>query len=243
MLANVNNAYEWKRRQTQGSEIDIDSVTDYLIDLQTGHTPTEKIYLSSRKSQKDISILLLLDLSLSSDGYVDGYRILDIEKQIAILFGEILEEYEIDFSVNAFYSKTRNYSSYITLKGFDDKWTESRNHIGSIEPSGYTRIGAAIRHSATLLKERDTRNKWMILLSDGKPNDFDKYEGKYGVSDVQQALREFSQEGLKSYALAVEKSAKFYLPQMFGMASHQIVSSPQDLIQSLVKLYDKIRHS
>ena len=243
MLANVNNAYEWRRRQSQGPEIDIDSVTDYLVGIKTGHTPTEKVYLASRKSKKDISILLLLDVSLSSDGYVDGYRILDIEKQIAILFGEILEEYEIDFSIQAFYSKTRNYSNYVTIKGFDDKWVESRNHIGGIEPSGYTRIGAAIRHSATLLNQRDTRNKWMILLSDGKPNDFDKYEGQYGINDVKQALREFSQDGLKSYALAVEKSAKFYLPQMFGMSNHQIVSSPQDLIKSLVKLYDKIRHS
>jgi nitric oxide reductase NorD protein len=60
--------------------------------------------------------------------------------------------------------------------------------IGASQPSGYTRIGGAIRYaSAQLLKHRQTANKWIILLSDGKPNDYDKYEGKYGVQDVKQA--------------------------------------------------------
>ncbi len=243
MLANVNNKYQWVRRQTEGQELDLDSVTDYFVDVHSNRTPNENIYRSSRKTQKDISILLLLDVSLSSDGYVDGYKILDIEKQVALLFGEILNEYEIDFAVDCFHSKTRNYSTYLTVKDFDDDWNKAKNNIGSIEATGYTRIGTAIRHSASLLQKREAKKKWLILLSDGKPNDFDKYEGKYGINDVQQALREFKQLGLNSYALAVEATAKYYLPRMFGQNNYQIVSSPQDLIRSLVVLYEKIKYS
>jgi nitric oxide reductase NorD protein len=243
MLANVNNKYEWRRRQTQGQELDMDAVTDYLTDVTTGHQPSEKIYLSSRKTKKDISILLLLDISLSSDGYVDGLRILDVEKQVAILFGEILHEYDMDFSIDCFNSKTRNHANYVTIKDFDDPWPIARNHIGSVEPGGYTRIGTAIRHSGSLLMARESRKKWLILLSDGKPNDFDKYEGKYGINDVMQALREFASNDLNAYAIAIEATARYYLPRMFGNNNYQIVSSPRDMIRSLVTLYEKIKYS
>jgi nitric oxide reductase NorD protein len=242
MLTTVNNKYQQQRRQTQGEEFDIDAITDLYIDVKSGHTPSEKIYLSKRKKEKDLSILLLLDISLSSDGYAAGNRVIDVEKQVSILFGEILNEFNIDFSIDCFYSKTRNHSSYLSLKDFDDNWDTAKHRIGGIEPSGYTRIGAALRHSGALLDKRDTKNKWVILISDGKPNDYDKYEGKYGVNDVKQALRELNERQINSYALAIEAQAKYYLPQMFGQNHYQILTTPVELLQSLVKLYEKIKH-
>jgi len=242
MLTTVNNKYQQQRRQTQGEEFDIDAITDLYIDVKSGHTPSEKIYLSKRKKEKDLSILLLLDVSLSSDGYAAGNRVIDVEKQVSILFGEILDEFNIDFSIDCFYSKTRNHSTYLTLKGFDDDWNTAKHRVGAVEPSGYTRIGAALRHSGALLDKRDTKNKWVILISDGKPNDYDKYEGKYGINDVKQALRELNERQINSYALAIEAQAKYYLPQMFGQNHYQILTTPVELLQSLVKLYEKIKH-
>jgi len=242
MLSTVDNKYQQQRRQTQGEEFDLDAITDLFVDVKSGFTPSEKIYLSKRKKEKDLSILLLLDSSLSSDGYAAGNRVIDVEKQVAILFGEILDEFNIDFSINSFYSKTRNHSSYITMKGFDDNWNKAKFKIGAIEPSGYTRIGPALRHSGALLEKRNTKNKWVILISDGKPNDYDKYEGKYGINDIKQALRELNEKNINSYALAIEAQAKYYLPQMFGKNHYQILTTPVELLQSLVKLYEKIKH-
>ncbi len=242
MLTTVNNKYQQQRRQTQGNEFDIDAITDLYVDVNSGHTPSEKIYLSSRKKEKNLSILLLLDISLSSDGYAGGNRVIDVEKQVSILFGEILNEFNIDFSIDCFYSKTRNHSSYITIKDFDEDWSRAKFKVGAVEPSGYTRIGAALRHSGAMLDKRDTKNKWVILLSDGKPNDYDKYEGKYGINDVKQALRELNERQINSYALAIEAQAKYYLPQMFGQNHYQILTTPVELLQSLVKLYEKIKH-
>ena len=242
MLTTVNNKYQQQRRQTQGEEFDIDAITDLFIDVKSGHTPSEKIYVSKRKKEKDLSILLLLDISLSSDGYAAGNRVIDVEKQVSILFGEILNEFNIDFSIDCFYSKTRNHATYLSIKGFDDAWNTAKYKVGAIEPSGYTRIGAALRHSGALLDKRDTKNKWVILISDGKPNDYDKYEGKYGINDVKQALRELNERQINSYALAIEANAKYYLPQMFGQNHYQILTTPVELLQSLVKLYEKIKH-
>lgn len=242
MLTNVNNKMQQQRRQTQGDEFDMDAITDLFVDVRSRHTPSDKIYISNRKKEKDLSILLLLDISLSSDGYANGNRVIDVEKEVSILFGEILNEFNIDFAITSFFSKTRNHSTYLTLKDFDDSWNQSKHKIGAVEPNGYTRIGAALRHSGALLNKRKTKNKWIILISDGKPNDFDKYEGRYGINDVKQALRELNEKQINSYALAIEAEAKYYLPQMFGQNHYQILTTPSELLQSMVKLYEKIKH-
>ncbi|MGL5111575.1 MAG: nitric oxide reductase activation protein NorD [Flavobacterium sp.] len=241
MLTNVNNKMQQQKRQAQGDEFDIDAITDLYVEVHSQRTPSDKIYVSNRKIEKDLSILILLDISLSSDGYAAGNRVIDVEKEVSILFGEILNEFNIDFSVDGFYSKTRNYSTYLTLKDFDESWNSAKNKIGAVEPSGYTRIGAALRHAGVRLDKRGTKNKWIILISDGKPNDYDKYEGKYGVNDVKQALCELNSKNINSYALAIEAEAKYYLPQMFGQNHYQILTTPVALLQSLVKLYEKIK--
>lgn len=242
MLTSVNNKMQQQRRQLQGEMFDLDALTDMYADIHAKKTPDERIYLSNRKKEKDIAILFLLDLSLSSDGYAAGNRVLDVEKEVSILFGEILHEFQIDFAIDGFSSKTRNYTTYVTMKEFGDDWSKGKNRIGAAEPAGYTRIGPALRHAGARLDKVDARNKWVILLSDGKPNDYDKYEGKHGVNDVKQALRELNERNINSYALAIEAQAKFYLPQMFGQNHYQILTSPEALLHSLAKLYEKIKN-
>lgn len=242
LLTSVNNKMRQQRRQNQGEEFDIDAITDLYTDVYAGKTPSETIYISNKKKEKDLSITLLLDISLSSDGYAANNRVIDVAKEVSILFGEILHEFNIDFSIDSFYSKTRNYSTYLTLKDFDESWAKGKLKIGAVEPQGYTRIGAALRHTGFRLEQRNTKNKWVILISDGKPNDYDKYEGKYGIQDVKQALRELNGRNINSYALAIEAQAKYYLPQMFGQNHYQILTTPVELLQALVKLFEKIKH-
>ena len=92
------------------------------------------------------------------------------------------------------------------------------------------------------MDQLDAKNKWIIVLSDGKPNDYDKYEGQHGIQDIKQALRELNERKINSFALAIEAQAKYYLPQMFGQNHYQILTSPEALLKSLVKLYEKIKH-
>lgn len=242
MLVSVNNKMQQQRKQPQGAEFDIDALTDLFTDIRARRSPSDNIFLSRRKKEKDFSILVLLDISLSSDSYAAGSRVIDVEKEVAILFGEILDELSIDFSIDSFFSKTRNYSTYLTLKDFDEKWVAGKNRIGAVEPQGYTRIGAALRHAGARLDSREAKNKWIILVSDGKPNDYDKYEGKYGIQDVRQALRELGEREINAYALAIEARAKYYLPQMFGQNHYQILTTPVELLRAMVGLYTKIRH-
>lgn len=242
MLTSVNNKMQQQRKQLQGDSFDLDALTDLYTDIHSGKSPDERVYLSKRKQNKDLAILVLLDISLSSDGYAAGNRVIDVEKEVSILFGEILNEFQIDFAIDGFYSKTRNFNTYLTLKDFNESWNSGKHKIGAVEPNGYTRIGPALRHAGARLNQLDTKNKWIIVLSDGKPNDYDKYEGQYGINDVKQALRELNEQKINSYALAIEAQAKYYLPQMFGQNHYQILTSPDALIKALVKLYEKIKH-
>ena len=242
MLTSVNNKMQQQRRQLQGEAFDLDALTDLYTDIHSGKSPDERVYLSNRKKNKDIAILVLLDLSLSSDGYAAGNRVIDVEKEVSILFGEILHEFDIDFAIDGFYSKTRNFTTYLTLKDFNENWNSAKHKIGAIEPNGYTRIGPALRHAGARLDQIDSKNKWIIVLSDGKPNDYDNYEGQHGIQDIKQALRELNERKINSYALAIEAQAKYYLPQMFGQNHYQILTSPEALLKSLVKLYEKIKH-
>lgn len=242
MLANINNKMQQQRRQLQGDAFDLDSLTDLYTDIHSGVTPDERVYLSQRKKEKDISILLLLDVSLSSDSYAAGNRIIDVEKEVSILFGEILNEFDIEFAIDTFSSKTRNYTEYTTLKDFRESWDKGKFKVGSAQPVGYTRIGPALRHAGARLDHSDARNKWIILLSDGKPNDYDKYEGKHGIQDIKQALRELNERKINTYALAIEAQARYYLPQMFGTNHYQILTTPVALINSMAVLFEKIKY-
>jgi nitric oxide reductase NorD protein len=242
MLTSLNNKWRLFRRQSSGEDFDLDALTDRYTEVMAKITPNEKVYLSKRKKEKDISILLLLDISLSTDGYAANNRVIDVEKQVSILFGEVLDEFRIDFCIDGFYSKTRNYASYLTIKDFDEEWSTAKHKIGAVEPSGYTRIGAALRHAGAKLDRRSSKNKWVILLSDGKPNDYDKYEGKYGINDVKQALRELNERNTHAYALAIEASAKYYLPQMFGQNHYQILTTPIEMLKALFQIFEKIKH-
>ena len=239
-FARFNNKLEYRPRQLHGDEIDLDAFIDLYTDVVAKRTPDERCYIYRKKAQKELSLLILLDLSLSSDGYVYGNRILDVEKQVSILFGEVLNAYNIDFQIDGFSSKTRNHITYSSLKSFDQKWDDGKLRIGAIQAEGYTRIGPAIRHAKTQIEKRTSARKWIIILSDGKPNDYDHYEGKYGMEDIKQSIRELRSDGIQSFALAIEEQAKYYLPQIFGKNHFSILSSPNEMIITLTQLYHRI---
>ena len=240
LFAQVHNEYEKVQRVVSGEEIDFDAVTDAFAEIMAHRTPSEKIYTSKRKKQKDLSVLILMDTSLSADGYTNNEHVLTVEKNAVLLFGEVLAQYDISFQVDTFSSRTRNNCSYNHIKTFKENWAKTRNRVGSIEAEGYTRIGTALRHAGNLLSKEKTSRKWIILLSDGKPNDYDTYEGTYGIEDVKRALHELDNQHINAFSLAIEHQAKYYLPQMFGHNNYNILPKSSDLPWAFSKFYRRI---
>lgn len=236
-LSNFFNHYQKVSRQADGDEPDLDAITERFTDIYSGITPSENIFQNKRKKSKDLSILILTDISLSTDGYVNGFRVIDTEKQSLLLFGEILSKYDTSFQLDVFSSRTRNFCEYHSVKTFDEDWNKMKHRIGTLTPKGYTRIGAAIRNAHEHLQKNTARKKWLLLLTDGKPNDYDRYEGKYGIEDVKQAVREVRRNNIHISALAIDSNAKFYLPQMLGKGGFEILQHPRQLPEALTEFY------
>lgn len=239
-LAGFHNARVRVHRVDRGDEFDLDSVTDLHADLRAGTSPDERVYSTKRRRDKDLSILFLMDLSLSGDGYVADRKVIDVCREAVIILGEVFAEFGVEFQVDGFFSKTRNFCSYATLKHFRDDWSHGRCNVAHVAPQGFTRMGPAIRHAGALLGRRASAKRWVILLSDGKPNDFDRYEGRHGVEDIKQALKELRQQNVQSYAFAIEEQARHYLPRMFGTDHYTILSDPRQLVGSVLRLYTRL---
>ncbi|WMJ73644.1 VWA domain-containing protein [Cytophagaceae bacterium ABcell3] len=240
LLNKINNEYEAVKNRKDGEDVDFDAVADNYSELTGRRSPSENLYISKSKKNKDVSVLLLLDTSLSSDSYTGDRRILDIAKESAIVLGESFERLGIEFQIDSFSSRTHNHCTYKTVKDFKQPWNVGKTKVASLEPEGYTRIGPALRHAGALMKKASGTKKWIILFSDGKPNDYDKYEGQYGIEDVKKSLQELNNDKIYTSALAIETQARYYLPLMFGHQCYDILPSPNCLPISMAKFYKKL---
>lgn len=228
------------RRQPSGSEFDLDAVVESETERRTGRTPVESIYLHRKRDLHDIAALVLLDVSYSTDAWVANQRVLDVIRETVFCVGEVLEDYVEQFGLAAFSSNTRRACSFEVIKPLAFPWRAARGRLGSLEARGYTRIGPALRHAQELLSDVGASRKIVILVTDGRPCDYDRYEGKYGLMDVRKAIETGQQQGIHTHAFAVEKRAAESLPQMFSRHRFDIVPRPEVLGSVMCKLFARL---
>ncbi|MCY1249795.1 hypothetical protein D9M72_633650 [compost metagenome] len=102
-------------------------------------------------------------------------------------------------------------------------------------------MGAAIRQATRLLGGRSEKRRLLLLVSDGKPNDLDRYEGRYGVEDTRQAVLEARRQNLLPFCITIDREAGQYLPYMFGANGYAVVARPEHLAARLLHLYRQLR--
>ncbi len=149
------------------------------------------------------------------------------------MLGEALARLPVQAGVAAFFSNTRRDCRFVVIKEFGAPWEPALTRLASVTPTAYTRIGPALRHGAHLLDDSGARKKLLIMIGDGKPTDFDRYEGRHGVGDVRQAVREAQQLGVDTFALAIDTTARPQLQQMFGPSGFERLARPEDLAAAL----------
>lgn len=228
-LEQLEVSRRWRSRQLDGSEIDEDAMVDRHACLAARTTPPDRLNRQRRRSAPTLAALLLVDSSLSTDGWVDDTRVLELEIDAALVLGEALASFDIELGVAAFHSHTRTDCRFDVVKGFQEPWRGARHRLASVEPEGYTRIGPAIRHATELLSRTKAQRRLLLLLTDGKPNDYDRYEGRHGVADVRQAIREADAKRVHVHAFAIDHDARFHLPQMLGGGRYTFLKHPRGL--------------
>ena len=222
----------WHRGQNDGCEIDIDAYLRYRTDRAVGNlAAADGLFRDLRTGSRDLACLMLADLSLSTDTWVnDHLRVIDVVRDSLFLFAESLAASGDRFSMYGFSSRKRDPVRFHQLKTFDEQYSRNiRGRINAIKPGYYTRMGAAIRHSSDLLKKQHAERRLLLIVTDGKPNDLDKYEGRYGIEDTRQAIHEARSLGLQPFCVTIDTKGNDYLPHLFGSGGYVVIHKPSQL--------------
>lgn len=232
---------EWLRGQVDGSELDMDAVVRAHCDLAAVGENSEGLYMATRAQARDLAVSILVDVSLSTDAWVEDRRVIDIEKEALLVLAHGLATCGDDYSIQSFTSHRRHRVWVNTLKSFDEPMSElTERRIAALKPGHYTRMGAAIRHAAVDLGRRPNRHRLLLVLTDGKPNDSDYYEGRYGIEDTRRAILDARRQELKVFGVTIDRDAQDYIGQLFGRGGYAMVQKPEHLSQALPGIYRQI---
>jgi len=230
----------WLKGQQDGDELDMDAWVQ-LASERNSTMPTSEhgLYRAQVNQERDLACLLLADLSLSTDAYVSNHsRVIDVIRDSLLLFSEALTATGDSFALYGFSSLKRSHVRFHYIKGFDEQYGgQVRGRITAIKPGYYTRMGAAIRQASSLLVQQKKRQRLLLILTDGKPNDLDQYEGRYGIEDTRVALLEAKKLGLRPFCVTIDTEASDYLPHLFGAGGYVVIRNPEDLPKELPLLY------
>lgn len=219
------------RRQVDGDEVDLEAFIERRIDALAGLPTNQALYETHRRSRQDLAILLLIDVSGSTDAWVSSrQRVIDVERQALLLVCHALKRADARYAVQAFSGCGPQAVNVRTIKSFDEAFDDNAaRRIAGLEPERYTRAGAAIRHASATLMRQSATHRLLLILSDGKPNDVDAYAGRYGVEDMRQAVKEAVLQGMHPFCLTVDQCAAGYLPAIFGAGQFALLTKPQTL--------------
>ena len=233
----------WQRGQPDGQEVDLEAYLRQMADRAAGHGDlSQGLYRDMRNGGRDLSCLLLADLSLSTDTWINNHhRVIDVIRDAMVLFGEALSATGDRFAMCGFSSRKQNPVRVHKLKDFSEPYgADIRGRLARIKPGYYTRLGAGIRFAAKALSEQPSHRRLLLILTDGKPNDLDKYEGRYGIEDTRHAVQEARKLGLQPFCVTIDRKGSEYLPYLFGQHDFVIVRDPRELPARLPLLYARL---
>lgn len=219
----------WLRGQVDGDELDLDAYVDAVANLRAGSGLTDRLYRTQRCAERNLAILLLIDVSGSTDSWISqGRRVIDVEREALLLVSIALQSLGAPYAIQAFSGQGREAVVVRDIKTFEEAYgQEVALRIASLEPEHYTRCGAAIRHASANLMCQPAARRLLLVLSDGKPSDNDDYEGRYGVEDTRQAVLEAVLQGISPFCLTIDRQASAYLPRIFGATRYALLPRPE----------------
>lgn len=231
-----------QRKQLEGDDIDLDAYVTGYADYRAGYTLADHIYLQQRPQQRNLAITLLIDISGSTDSWVaKNRRVIDVEREALLLVCHALESLAEPYSVLAFSGEGYHGVTVQQIKQFSERFTNNTAlKISALEPQHYTRAGAALRHASNQLMAMPAEHRLLILLSDGKPNDNDHYEGRYGAEDMRKAVIEAKLQGIYPFCLTIDRQAAAYLPKVFGPTQYALLAEPEKLPSVLLEWLRKL---
>ena len=228
------------RRQEEGDEIDINAAVSSFIDLRMGYQPDPRIMTRYKRTERDVCVLVLLDLSESSNDTVRGqdFTVIELTRAATVLMADALSRVGDTFAIHGFCSNGRDDVHYYRLKNFEDPYEkEVKARLAGLSGSYSTRMGAAVRHASSLLAQRPERKKLIFVVTDGEPADNDVRDPQYLRADTKKAVEQAGRQGVSCYALSLDPYADQYVSSIFGAGRYTVLDHVERLPEKLPMLY------
>ena len=209
------------RYQEEGSELDLDVAIRSLIDFKGGATPDPRINMSHRTDGRDITVLLLVDLSASLNEKVGAggtaQTILQLSQEAVSLLAWAIDCLGDPLAIAGFHSNTRHEVRYQHIKGFSERWDDTvKARLAAMEAGYSTRMGAALRNAGHYMAARQSDKKILLLLTDGEPADIDVTDPQHLRADAKKAVEELATQGVTTFCLSLDPKADEYVREIFG---------------------------
>jgi nitric oxide reductase NorD protein len=231
-LSRLGMGLHRRHRQSQGDDIDIDAAIEARVEVRAGSVPDEAVYLDSLRRQRDLSVLLLLDVSGSAaEAGTLGRTVHEQQRAAVANLTVALHDLGDRVALYAYYSQGRGAVSMVPVKRFDDHLDAGViRRLNSLEPGAYSRLGAAVRHGSAVLEARGgTSRRLLVVLSDGLAYDHG-YERAYGAADARRALTEARRRGTGCVCLTIGAATDVpSLRRVFGNTAHATIARPDQL--------------
>ncbi len=229
------------RGHLEGDGLDMDAAVRSQVERIASGAGNDRIWLQTRPEARDLAVSILLDVSRSTESAVTGRAVIDIEREALTALAWGLNACGDDFAISAFSSLKRQRVYVQTCKRFDEPMSATVEYrISGLRPGFYTRLGAALRHTSAELALQARKRKLLLVITDGKPNDLDHYEGRHGIEDTRMAVREARRAGQSVFGVTIDKTGKSWFPRMFGQGGFAVIPHPDKLTQALPQIYRQL---
>ena len=224
------------KRQPDGDDVDLEAIVEAQWVGIAGEELPDRLFTKSKRIERDTAVIFMVDVSGSTKGWIN-----DAERESLVLLCEAIEALGDQYAIYGFSGMTRKRCELYRIKSFHEGYNdEVKSRIAGIKPKDYTRMGVTIRHLTYLLRNIEAQTRLLVTLSDGKPDDYDGYRGEYGIEDTRQALIEARRAGIHPFCITIDKTARDYLPRMYGEASYTLVNDVKNLPGKVSEIYRRL---
>ncbi|MGQ0624012.1 MAG: nitric oxide reductase activation protein NorD [Sporichthyaceae bacterium] len=236
-LARISPQLERWRGQDLGDDLDLTGLVDHAVARRAGPGGEPRVYEARRRSGRGLGVLVLLDATGSTGGRDETGCMFDDQRNVAANLTEALDALGDRVALYAFQSWGRANTNFLRVKGFEDRYDDGAvRRLASLEPGGFTRLGAAVRHAETVIREEaGTAHRLLIVVGDGLPYD-DGYEHEYAEADSRRALDSAIAAGVGCVHLDIRSGNTQEIRRLWGAFPHLRLNSPEDLAGEIVSV-------
>jgi hypothetical protein len=238
-----------RRGYEEGEELDLNAAVRAMIDIRRGIMPDPRINIRITRHIRDLSIVVLMDLSESTnekigdiaedeEGYEEQPSVLDLTREATGLLAWAIDSIGDNFAVHGFASDGRHDVQYFRFKDFDQPYDdEAKSRMAGMKGGLSTRMGAALRHAGWHLTQQSAQKRLVLLITDGEPADIDERDPQYLRHDAKKAVEDLAMQGIYTYCLTLDPDADRYVARIFGENNYSIVDHVERLPERLPNVF------